>query len=221
MLDDRVLERGDLAPHELESREFASPEFESVESVPAFARERELQPRTQEATPHHSSLSDEAEPEPTKHFRRGFLRRRPIVSAIGAVLLAAVLGGGYLYVDDAGRFQSTDDAFIAARQSALAPKVSGYITAVPVTDNQHVVAGDVIARIDDRDYRIALEQAEAQVASAQATIENVDAQITVQQAQIIASQAQVEQAQATLVFAQQQAARYQDLSQRGAGSEQN
>jgi membrane fusion protein, multidrug efflux system len=62
-----------------------------------------------------------------------------------------------LYVDYARRFQSTDDAFIAARQSALAPKVSGYISAVPVTDNEHVAAGRVIARIDDRDYRIALD----------------------------------------------------------------
>jgi membrane fusion protein (multidrug efflux system) len=221
MLDDRVLERGDLAPHELESREFASPEFESVESVPAFARERELQPRTQEATPRDSSLSDQAQPEPTKLRRRGFLRRRPIVSAIGAVLLAAVLGGGYLYVDDAGRFQSTDDAFIAARQSALAPKVSGYITAVPVTDNEHVVAGDVIARIDDRDYRVALDQAEAQVAAAQANIENIDAQRAVQEAQVSANQAQVDQAQAALVFAQQQAARYQHLEQTGYGTVQN
>ena len=49
-------------------------------------------------------------------------------------------------------------------------KFSGYITAVPVTDNQHVVAGQVIARIDDRDYRTALAQAEAQVAAAQASI---------------------------------------------------
>src|SRR5580700_966220 len=115
--------------------------------------------------------------QPAAKVPRGFLRRRPIVSAIGAVLLAAALGGGYLYIDHAEHFQSTDDAFIAARQISLAPKVSGYLTAVPVTDNQHVAAGDVIARIDDRDYRIALEQAEAQVAAAQAGIDNIDAQL--------------------------------------------
>src|SRR5258708_20460149 len=83
--------------------------------------------------------------------------------------------------------QSTDDAFIAARQIALAPKVSGYVTQVPVTDNQHVAAGGVIARIDDRDYRIALAQASAQVAAAQATIENIDAQVTLHRAQITAT----------------------------------
>src|SRR5258708_947977 len=152
---------------------------------------------------------------------RGLLRRRPVVSAIGALLLASALGGGYLYVDYTTRFQSTDDAFIAARQFSIAPKISGYITTVPVTDNQHVKAGDMIARIDDRDYRTALEQAQAQVVAAQASIENIDAQLDVQRAQISANQAQVDQAQAALVFAQQQAARYEHLEQTGYGTVQN
>jgi membrane fusion protein (multidrug efflux system) len=221
MFEDSVLDRGDLAPHELDSDELETREPKSLESVPAFAREGDLQPRSREAISRHPALSGEEQPAPTRQPRRGFLRRRPIVSAIGAVLLASMLGGGYLYVDYAGRFQSTDDAFVAARQSALAPKVSGYITAVPVTDNEHVVAGDVIARIDDRDYRVALDQAEAQVAAAQANIENIDAQRAVQEAQVNANQAQVDQAQAALVFAQQQAARYQHLEQTGYGTVQN
>jgi len=99
--------------------------------------------------------------------------------------------------------------------------VPGYLTAVPVTDNEHVAAGGVIARIDDRDYRIALEQAEAQVEAARASIENIDAQLNVQQAQISANQAQVDQTQAALVFAQQQAERYQHLEQTGYGTVQN
>jgi membrane fusion protein (multidrug efflux system) len=152
---------------------------------------------------------------------KGLLRRHPFASVIGLVLLVMATAGGYLYWDYARHFESTDDAFIAARQFSIAPKVSGYITAVPVTDNQHVAAGDVIARIDDRDFRVALEQADAQVGVAQANIENVDAQTTVQQAQIAASKAQLDQAQAALVFAQQQAARYEDLAQKGAGTVQN
>jgi hypothetical protein len=67
-----------------------------------------------------------------------------------------------------------------------------------------VAAGDVIAHIDDRDYRIALQQAEAQVSAARASIENIDAQLDVQQAQISANQANVDQVQAGLVFAEQQ-----------------
>jgi membrane fusion protein (multidrug efflux system) len=128
------------------------------------------------------------------------------------MLLFPALAAGYLYWDYAARFESTDDAFIAARQFTIAPKVSGYLNAVPVTDNQHVATGQVITRIDERDYRNALAVAQAQVAAAQTSIGTIEAQIAVQQAQISANQAQVVQAQATLVFAQQQATRYQDLA---------
>jgi membrane fusion protein, multidrug efflux system len=153
--------------------------------------------------------------------RRGLVRRHPFAAILGLLLLILGAASGYLYWNAASHFQSTDDAFIAARQFAIAPKVSGYITAVPVTDNQHVAAGDVIARIDQRDFRVALEQAKAQVASAQAGIQNFDAQISTQQAQIASNQAQVDQVQAALVFARQQAARYQDLAQKGYGTVQN
>ena len=131
----------------------------------------------------------------------GFLRRQPFLSVIGLVLLAMMIAGGYLYWDHSAHFESTDDAFIASRPFSIAPKVSGYITEVPVTDNEHVPAGGVIARIDDREFRIALEQAEAQVASAEAGIQNVDAQLEVQQAEIASLKAQVDKAQAALDLA--------------------
>jgi membrane fusion protein (multidrug efflux system) len=104
-------------------------------------------------------------------LRRGLLRRHPFALAIGLLALLPIAAAGYLYWDYSQHFQSTDDAFIAARNFSMAPKVSGYITAVPVTDNQHVAAGDVIARIDDRDYRVALDQAKAQLAHDQALLE--------------------------------------------------
>ncbi len=153
--------------------------------------------------------------------RKSLLHRRPLTSVMAALLLGTALASGYVYWDYAGHFQSTDDAFIASRQIAIAPKVSGYVTQVPVTDNQRVPAGGVIARIDDRDYRIALEQANAQVAAAQASIKNIAAQISVQDAQINANKAQVEQAQAALTFAEQQAARYEHLAGTGFGTVQN
>jgi membrane fusion protein (multidrug efflux system) len=149
---------------------------------------------------------------------KGFLRRHPFAIIAALVILVIGSSAGYVYWDYAGHFESTDDAFVAARQFSIAPDVSGYVTAVPVTDNQHVGAGDVIARIDDRDYRAALEISEAQVRVAEASIKNIDAQETVQQAQIGAMQAQVDQANATLAFAQQEAARYQTLMRKGAGT---
>ena len=225
MFEDSAVERGELALQEIDS----------PQSVPVLDREPNAQPSRPEVKV-RAPLQPEGpgewidwpaqpvdeQPQATgKKPRNSLLHRRPVVYAIGAMLLAAALGGGYVYLDYAEHFQSTDDAFIAARQSALAPKVAGYITAVPVSDNEHVAAGDVIARIDDRDYRIALDQAEAQVAAAQASIENIDAQLQVQQAQISANEAQVQQAQAALVFAEQQNWRYQELAQKGSGTIQN
>jgi membrane fusion protein (multidrug efflux system) len=224
MFEDNVLERDGPMLEDFESKSVPD------SHAPSTAPEKPVV--TARAPSRHESPAAKAPASPVqaepaqmqatgKGRRAGFLRRRPIVSAIGAMLLASALGGSYLYLDYARHFQSTDDAFIAARQSSLAPKVSGYLTAVPVTDNQHVKAGDVIARIDDRDYRTALDQAEAQVAAAHASIENIDAQLDVQQAQISANQAQVDQAQAALVFAEQQAARYEHLGQTGYGTVQN
>lgn len=115
-------------------------------------------------------------------------------------------------------YETTDDAFVDARSFTVAPKVGGYVVAVPVTDNQHVRAGDMLFQIDPRDYRVALEQAEAQVQAAQASIRNVDAQIEAQKAQVEAAKAQVETAQAALTFAEEDADRYRKLAERGAGT---
>ena len=225
MSEHNVLERNGEVFHGVEGpRSVSDPREPGVEfdqqDVTARARFPQEEPAAK--APASTYPPEAVRPEATdREHRDGFLRRRPVVSVIGAMLLASAIVGGYLYLDYARHFESTDDAFIAARQFSIASKVSGYITAVPVTDNQHVKAGDVIARIDDRDFRTALEQAQAQVAAAQANIENIDAQLDVQQAQISTNQAQVDQAQAGLVFAQQQAERFQHLEHTGYGTVQN
>ena len=117
--------------------------------------------------------------------------RRLALAGLAFLVLSGGSWYGYSWWIVGRFFESTDDAFIAARQFAIAPKVAGYVTAVPVTDNQHVNKGDVIAQIDQRDYRVALAQADAQVTGAQAGIHNIDAQIDTQGAQIAAAQAQV------------------------------
>jgi membrane fusion protein, multidrug efflux system len=200
LVEDDVLERHS-------EREFAEHEREAphplLRDVPAEMKEPVRPPREPAREAGHEGKS-----------RKGSKRRALRVS-LGALLAALVAGGGYLYWDNARHFETTDDAFIAARQFAVAPKVAGYITAVPVTDNQHVAGDDVIARIDQRDYRTALAQADAQVAAAKANIENIDAQTEVQQAQIEQNAAQVQQQQANLTFAQQQAQRYEATGREG------
>ena len=182
----------------------------------------EAPPRSKAPAPEPSSGEGEGSPEPppvspTKPSR-GRLRQYALAGGIGLTLVVAA--AGYLYWDATSRFQTTDDAFIAARQFSIAPKVPGYLTAVPVTDNQHVATGDVIAHIDERDYRVALAEAEARVAAARAGIQNIDAQIDVQQAQIVASKAQLDEGQYKLVYAQQQATRYGELTKEGWSSRQ-
>jgi len=124
-----------------------------------------------DSPPLHDDRHPDQDDERADETRAGFWRRHPFAVALGLLVLIPVVAGVYLYWDNARHFESTDDSFIAARQFAIQPKVSGYITAVPVTDNQHVATGDVLARIDDRDYRVALEQAQAQQAHDQAVLE--------------------------------------------------
>ena len=76
----------------------------------------------------------------------------PLAPLLGLLFLVVAGAAGYVYWDYSAHFESTDDAFIAARQFAIAPQVAGYVTAVPVTDNQHVEQGGVIAR--DRPARL-------------------------------------------------------------------
>jgi membrane fusion protein (multidrug efflux system) len=177
--------------------------------------------------PRPSSAPGEAEvelglqPEPTGEAPKGKPGRRAGAVVAGLSAAALLAAAGYAYWDLAAHFEATDDAFIAARQFAVAAKASGFVAEVPVADNQRVAAGDLIARIDDRDYRAALTAAEAQAAAAKANVDSVDARLQVQQAQIEQGQAQVESAEAALAFAEQQASRYDDLAQRGAGTVQN
>jgi len=180
---------------------------------PAEKTERPAKPAGKEAKPGDQPAPKDGKP-PEKP-RKGFLRRRPLMAGAGLIALLAAGAATYVYWDNSSHFESTDDAFIAARQFAIAPKVPGYVTAVPVTDNQHVNKGDVIARIDQRDYLTALAQAQAQVSGAEAGIHNIDTQIATQDAQIAANQAQVAQAQANMELARVTWGRDQPLVKQG------
>jgi membrane fusion protein (multidrug efflux system) len=177
------------------------------------------QPQRHKQTPEHAP-GTKARPSSGKPSWRQRLREHWMLASLAACVLLIALIGGFAYWLQIRHFESTDDAFVAARSFPVAPKVGGYVAVVPVTDNQHVNAGDLLARIDDRDYRIAIDQAQAQVAVAQANIANVDAQVENQQAQIDQAKAQLKQAEAQLQFAQEEADRAGDLVQKGAGTVQ-
>ncbi|MCK1387066.1 HlyD family secretion protein [Bradyrhizobium sp. 21] len=178
--------------------------------------------RTKEAprtSPDQPRDAKEQTPAKTPSLRER-LREHWLLATVGAVVLIAALVGGLLYWLQVRHYESTDDAFVAARSFSVASKVGGYVTDIPVTDNQHVNAGELIAKIDERDYRIAVSQANAQVAVSKANIDNVEAQIVSQQEQIKQAEAQLEQAQAQLQFSQEEFKRAEDLVEKGAGTVQ-
>ena len=194
---------------------------QTQERGPSLERTRppERAPR-QKSAPDRAGEADNQSPAKTSSLWDR-LRDYWIITTIAAGVLLIAMIGGFAYWLNVRHYESTDDAFIAARSFSVAPKVGGYVTAVPVTDNQHVNAGELLARIDDRDYKIAVDQAQAQVAVAQANIGNIQAQIDSQQEQIKQAQAQLDQAQAQLQFAQQEEARSRDLVEKGAGTVQS
>lgn len=134
-----------------------------------------------------------------------------------AVLVGGAAGASHYWT--VGRFQvSTDDAYVKADNTIIAPKVAGYIKELLVDDNQPVRAGDVLARIDDRDFRTALDQALASERAAEAAVANIDAEIAAQQLMIREADASVAAGVASLDFARRNAQRRQKIADTGYGS---
>ena len=155
---------------------------------------------------------------PPKAKRR--LRKLLLVGSSVLVLTgSAYFGWDYWTV---GRFHvSTDDAYVKADNTTIAPKVSGYIGAVLVGDNEQVKAGQILARIDDRDFRVSVDQAKADVETAKAAIANKEAMLGAQESVIEAARATIVVDEANLAFAEQEDKRYSQLASTGYGSVQN
>jgi membrane fusion protein, multidrug efflux system len=150
--------------------------------------------------------------------RRPWPLRQILIGLAGFVALIGISAYGRYYWD-IGRFLvSTDDAYVQAHSVIISPRVSGYIVAVPVNDNQPVHAGQVLARIDPRDYQTALAAARANVQAAQASIDNLEEQIGAQRLAVEQARATVTADQAALTFSQQQYGRYSQLARVGAGA---
>jgi membrane fusion protein, multidrug efflux system len=125
--------------------------------------------------------------------------RRLLLAGAAIVAIAGASDYGWYYWAT-GRFEvSTDDAYVKADSTIIAPKVGSYLSEVRVRDNQPVKAGQVLAKIDDRDYVVALAQARADVAAAQGEIENISATIDHQQAVIAQEDGTVAVDKATLI----------------------
>ena len=150
-----------------------------------------------------------AKPAPSRKIR---------YAAYALILIIAVVVCITLFVHP--NKESTNDAYVTADFTLVAPRVPGQLSDVLVEDNQQVKAGQLLVRIDDRDYRAALMSAQADVEAAKASVANYDAEIARQPALVQQARATLQSDKATLEFARLNASRYQNLSETGAGTTQ-
>jgi len=145
------------------------------------------------------------------------------LAVIGSTAAIAIAAGAWYGAQwwITGRYMvSTDDAYVRSHNTTLASKVAGYVVGIPVEDNTEVRAGDVIATIDDGDYRLAVDAAREKVATQQATVDRFARQIAAQQANVEQAKAQLVSAQAAAKKMQLEFDRQQALSARLYASRQ-
>jgi len=143
-----------------------------------------------------------------------------LIRAAAAVVVFGVAAWGCTKLVANPGTESTNDAYVAADFTLVAPRVAGQISDVYVEDNQQVKAGQLIARIDDRDYQAALLSAQADVAAAKAAVANYEAEIARHPSLVDQARATLRADQAAIGFARANASRYQNLSEAGAGTTQ-
>jgi membrane fusion protein, multidrug efflux system len=157
-----------------------------------------------------------ATPAPSAAPKSG--KRKLVLTGVGLLLALAAASYGVHYFL-VGRFMvSTDDAYVRANNTMLGARVSGHIAAILPEDNVVVHAGDVIFRIDDGDYRIAVDAARTKIATQQATIDRIGRQVTAQESAAEQANAQLASADAGLKRAGLDYERQQALANKGFAS---
>ena len=198
------------------------------------------------AEEHPPRLTDDAgresaTPPLSPHYKRSNARKNILIVAI---VLVVLVGGLFLW-RYLGTYESTDDAQVDAHLYPVSARISGYVTKVNVDDNQYVQKGAVLVEIDPKDYEVAVEQAKASLASAEATaqslnidvpissvntssqlkftasgVENAGAAIVNAENRVAAAHAELEAAEANDVKAQDDIRRYKALLDKQEVAEQ-
>src|SRR5439155_11323204 len=148
---------------------------------------------------------------PARRDLRPTIRRLALSGLVFGVALGAAWYGHQWWT--VGRYiETTDDAYVGGEVTVIAPKVAGLIAEVAVTDNQAVHAGDLLIKLDDRDFRAALAKATAAVAARQAALANLDATRRLQESMIAQAVAEIAAAEAEVERSRSDATRYHRLA---------
>jgi membrane fusion protein, multidrug efflux system len=193
----------------------------SLRSAPAEAPAAKADaPRKQPARPEREPLGEPPRELPKRPVERAAEpekappspRRRRVRWALFLLLPLALIGGAYWYVTG-GRVMSTDDAYVEADKVGISTDVSGIVKEIDVTNNQKVEVGQVLFRLDDLPFRLALERAEAQVGS-------VGNDLNALKANYRDMQAQIKQAEDDIGYYDREFHRQQDLAAKNIASQQ-
>jgi len=209
--DVQTLHRPDAPIHDPAPRTAYGPRVDPVGTSadaprPATAEETTARPSEARAP------ASQAEAPPSGAKPRAF--KKLLLGGAGAVVLAAASWFVYDYITVGQYIVSTDDAYVGADMAIVSPKIPANVAAVPITDNQHVKAGDVLVQLDDGDYKLALAQAEAKLATQQAAIATFDAQIRAGEASVEQARAQRDAANANVLKAEADYERTKPLADR-------
>jgi membrane fusion protein (multidrug efflux system) len=187
--------------------------------LPAILEGRVLESRTEPGDSRlHEAVSGSAK-SASRRLGLGLNKRTLIAAAAAIAIIAGGAFGTQWWVT--GRYViSTDDAYVRAHNTTLASKISGYVASIPIEDNATIHAGDVIATIDDGDYKLAADAAREKVATQQATVDRIGRQVIAQNATIDQAKAQMVSAQAAAKRMQLELDRQQSLAAQKFASQQ-
>ena len=154
----------------------------------------------------------------TRRFRPS---RRLGLSALGLLAAGGIAWYGWSWWQTGRFIETTDDAYVGGNVTAIAPHVAGFVREILVGDNQYVKAGQLLVRLDDRDYQAKLAHAQAVVERQTAALANLRAKFDLQKSMIGEAQAKLTAQQAEAAYARVDAARYHALAVSSFGSLQN
>lgn len=215
------------APARDQAARIVHPESESLpQNASAVAPVSEAEPqrprpveppsdrRTADAPAVDASAADASKDDATPKSK---LRKKVIVG-VGALAALALIYAGIHYLVIGRYMITTDDAYVRANNTTLGARVAGHVASINVGDNARVGAGNLVIKIDEGDYRLALNSAQAKVATQEATIDRIGRQLTAQDSALEQARAQLASADANTKRAEADFARQQELSAKGFAS---
>ena len=159
-------------------------------------------------------------PEPPPQSPKPPFYKRPLVLIVGGIIVVVGIAIGVQWYLHARQYQTTDDAFIEADVTQVSPRVAGHVRSVEVTDNQEVGEGQILVKLDPRDFEVKVAEAEAALAAAEKGLQQAKDNAAAMEADVGQALAAQEAAQTEANRAHNELRRYEGLSPQAVTQQQ-